>query len=133
MTEHTSARVVVGGKLAGYQGNGPGVIEEALMSIEAGQPLYAAGGFGGAAAAIARELGRDPAGWAPEGMPAGLDAEPVREVLAALAAAQDQHGEADDGLTEVQRRQLSATHRPGEIATLVVLGLALARRRDLDM
>jgi hypothetical protein len=46
------ARVVVGGKLGSFAGVLPGIAEEVLYSLEAGQPLYLVGGFGGAAAAI---------------------------------------------------------------------------------
>jgi hypothetical protein len=58
-----SARVVLGGKVGStpagpdgtsgvkwYWGRIPGVVEEALASVKAGQPLYLIGAFGGAAA-----------------------------------------------------------------------------------
>jgi SLOG-like protein len=35
------------GRRKGLQGNLPGVVEEALISLDAGQPIYLAGGFGG--------------------------------------------------------------------------------------
>jgi len=49
MTEKVSARVVMGGALSGFQGLYPGVFEEAVQSLEAEQPLYLVGAFGGAA------------------------------------------------------------------------------------
>lgn len=127
MTARTTARVVVGGKLTGYQGIMPGVVEEAMLSIEAQQPLYVAGGFGGAAAAVARALGRDDLSWAPAGLPAGEQATGVSETLNQLAIAAHGRLMADDGLDSAQRRALAATPRPGDIATLAVLGLARAR------
>jgi hypothetical protein len=51
-----SARVVVGGKLAQFSGFMPGVFEEVRLALEAGQPTYILGGFGGAAAALADAL-----------------------------------------------------------------------------
>ena len=39
----------MGGKLKGYQGLWPGVLEEGVIALRAGQPLYLLGLFGGAA------------------------------------------------------------------------------------
>ncbi|MGY1844443.1 hypothetical protein [Modestobacter sp. SYSU DS0875] len=124
---HTDARVVVGGQLTGHQGAMPGVIEEALLSLQSGQPIYVAAGFGGAAAAIARALGRDVSDWAPPDLPAGADAASVAvQQLTEVAA---NAISTEDGLEDAERRQLAVTHRPGDIATLVVLGLARLQGR----
>lgn len=47
-TIETAARVVMGGKLWGYSGLYPGVLEEAWWSIKLGRPLYLLGALGGA-------------------------------------------------------------------------------------
>jgi len=47
--ERTSARVVLGGKIAGSKSRYPGVLEEALISLRRGHPTYLLGAFGGAA------------------------------------------------------------------------------------
>src|SRR5437762_14359 len=73
VTALTDARVLVGGRLSGYAGTMPGLVEEAILSLQHRQPVYVAGGFGGAAAAIARVLGRDDLTWAPPGFPADSD------------------------------------------------------------
>lgn len=125
ITARTHARILVGGQLTGHQGAMPGVIEEALLSLQRGQPLYIAAGFGGAAAAVARALHRDPLDWAPPDFPAGADA--ASTALRRLPATADQATPADDGLHDAERRQLAATHRPGDIAALAVLGLARLR------
>jgi len=49
MQAKTSARIAMGGKLKGYQGLWPGVLEEGVIALRAGQPLYLLGLFGGAA------------------------------------------------------------------------------------
>jgi hypothetical protein len=49
MQERTSARIAMGGRLAGYQGLWPGVLEEGVIALRARQPLYLLGLFGGAA------------------------------------------------------------------------------------
>lgn len=131
VTAATAARVLVGGKLRNFQGAVPGLVEEALCSVAAGRPLYVSAGFGGAAAAVVRALGHDDLAWAPDGFPAGSDDDGVAAALAALTE-QARLSAVDDGLSEHDRRQLSATHRPGTIATLVVQGLARwsAARQD---
>jgi len=54
-------RIVLGGKLQGYSGLLPGIIEEVLLAIRRRQPLYIAGGFGGAARLAASAMdGRRP-------------------------------------------------------------------------
>ena len=60
MAKHTAARIVLGGAAVprskdrpGYGGRYPGIVEEAWRTLEAGQPLYVVGGFGGAAALVA--------------------------------------------------------------------------------
>jgi hypothetical protein len=56
VTAFAQARVVVGGKLIGFSGVIPGVVEEAYLSLKAGRPLYLVGGFGGAARAVCDQL-----------------------------------------------------------------------------
>lgn len=127
MTEMTDARVVVGGRLTGYKGSAPGVVEEAVLAARREQPIYAAGGFGGAALSVARVLGADPKGWTPPGLPAGADDKGARRSLEVLAKVTAGQVPGHDGLSEDQRSALTATHRPGEIASLVVLGLSRAQ------
>jgi SLOG cluster2/TIR domain len=56
ITEETDARVVLGGKVAGFSGLMPGIVEEVLLAIRRSQPVYVAGGFGGAAHVVAAAL-----------------------------------------------------------------------------
>ena len=56
MLEETEARVILGGRVEGYQGTMPGIAEEALLSLEAGKPLFLLGGFGGCARDVAEAL-----------------------------------------------------------------------------
>ncbi|WP_041795105.1 hypothetical protein [Pararhodospirillum photometricum] len=57
LTTLTCARLMIGGRCQGFTGRAPGLVEEAILSLKAGQPLYLAAGFGGATAEIARTLG----------------------------------------------------------------------------
>lgn len=57
VTTNSDARVVLGGKVEDYKGKMPGVAEEALVALQAGQPLFLLGGFGGCARDIAEDLG----------------------------------------------------------------------------
>lgn len=62
LTRACSARVAFGGKLKGYDGRLPGIVEEVFLALQAGQPVYLAGLLGGAAEALGRVLleGDDP-------------------------------------------------------------------------
>ena len=51
------ARIVLGGRVEGYRGAMPGIAEEACLSLEAGQPVFLLGGFGGCARDIAETVG----------------------------------------------------------------------------
>lgn len=123
VTDVCHARVLVGGRRDRFQGKMPGVIEEAILAIRAAQPIFLAGGFGGATHDVAAALGLPVEGWpqlAPERGP-WLDTltEAVREAGYELML---------NGLTEAENLRLSATHRPSDIATLVAVGLGRLRR-----
>lgn len=57
MREETDARIVLGGRLVGFRGDMPGIAEEAMLSLEAGQPVFLVGGFGGCTRDIAETIG----------------------------------------------------------------------------
>ena len=50
------ARILLGGRVEGYRGAMPGIAEEAWLSLEAGQPVFLLGGFGGCARDIAETI-----------------------------------------------------------------------------
>ncbi len=52
----TRGRVVLGGRPHTFMGFLPGIVEEVLLAIRAGRPVYVLGGFGGAARLVARAL-----------------------------------------------------------------------------
>lgn len=56
-TAMSHARVVLGGKVTDFKGCMPGIAEEALASLEMGQPIFILGGFGGCARDIVHRLG----------------------------------------------------------------------------
>ncbi|GLR85278.1 hypothetical protein GCM10007857_19880 [Bradyrhizobium iriomotense] len=56
----TSARIAMGGRLKGYQGLWPGVLEEGIIALRAGEPLYLLGLFGGAARLLIDALRGEP-------------------------------------------------------------------------
>jgi hypothetical protein len=64
MSARVDARVVMGGRMGvlsnpadAYQGAMPGIVEEAIVTLEAGKPLVVLGAFGGAARDVAIALG----------------------------------------------------------------------------
>ena len=57
MCANTDGRILLGGQVEGYKGRMPGIAEEALLSLQAGQPVFLVGGFGGCTRDIAETLG----------------------------------------------------------------------------
>ncbi len=119
MTTITDARVLIGGKETDYQGVAPGIIEEALLAIETGQPIYLAGGFGGATATVAHVACRMSSRWPPGAPAESLWTQRLEEILAADGWELNRNG-----LSEADNRRLATTHRPSEVASLVASGLA---------
>lgn len=110
MTEDCQARIVLGGKVAGHVGRYPGVLEEALLSVRAGRPLFVVGGFGGAAGALARHLAGERVG-----LLSAIDGLPV--------PAAGEWAELRNGLDADDNRRLAETSDVDEIVALVIRGL----------
>jgi hypothetical protein len=125
VTNNTDARIIVGGKLEGFQGRVPGVIEEAQLTIQARHPLLVSGGYGGASAAIAKLMRPiDFTAWTPsDDFPHGIDDVVIRSVLSGYeemyktVGGQIPHAES---LDEKLLHQLTISHRPADIATATV-------------
>lgn len=56
LTAASDARICLGGRTEGSSGRCAGIVEEAHMSLKAGQPLYASEIFGGASAQLIAPL-----------------------------------------------------------------------------
>ncbi|MBV9490021.1 MAG: TIR domain-containing protein [Verrucomicrobia bacterium] len=52
MSREADARILIGGRLTGFKGRYPGLIEEACLTLREKKPLFLAGGFGGCAQAL---------------------------------------------------------------------------------
>ena len=141
ITALSQARLVIGGRLTGYSGMVPGVVEEAWLSLAQKKPLYVVGAFGGAARAVSdRLLGIDRAefaeAWARQNIP---DYDAVlslyaqhggefrsMEQMGAEIAASASGGLAqalNNGLDEAENRELMHCTDPQRIARLVLSGL----------
>jgi hypothetical protein len=64
LATESQARIILGGKLTGYRGRYPGIVEESLESILSGGALYIVGGFGGASRAVYDAIAQNGAGTA---------------------------------------------------------------------
>jgi hypothetical protein len=117
----TQGRVLLGGKVAGFQGELPGLAEEALLTVEERKPLYLVGGFGGVTVDIIRALGIDDVKWLPPRSSAAAEDPRLTRGRDQLERVAGQR--VDNGLTGEENRRLAATHRPSEVASLVALGL----------
>lgn len=142
ITQLSSARLVIGGKLIGFAGVVPGVVEEAHLSLKNRQPLFLIGGLGGAARAVCDHLlGHE----RPEFNDA-WQAETVPDLIATLACAardsatlpsmsaighditacacNDLKSVLNNGLDHTQNLALMTTTDARTIAALVLQGLA---------
>lgn len=125
LMRHADAHLLLGGKRGGFLGTLPGLVEEALLALEAGLPVYLAAGYGGVTSDIAKTLGLT---GAPE-VPHPSDATPPDprfldglERLRALTDAPTWAG-LHNGLTDEENQQLAGSHYPQEIAALASRGL----------
>lgn len=118
-TKELYARVLIGGKIPDPEQHVvPGTLEEAVLTLEAGKPLYVCGGFGGIGAAVARKLGLPaPNGYVPS-VPED-DAE-TTELLSRIASYRSRN---ETGLSHSETEELATSHHPSAIAGLVLRGL----------
>ena len=136
MASDLGAAVVVGGRTRGQQGLIPGVVEEAVMALATGVPLFVAGGFGGCGGLIARAL----EGEHPEELSVGYQRTHTDGYDELLDAAKDTSAQPDydaviadltacgagglkNGLSETENRRLFATDDVDELIALVLRGL----------
>lgn len=141
ITELSQARLVIGGKLRGYAGVLPGVIEETWLSLKQKRPLYVIGGYGGAARAVSDLLQGRPRpeftdDWVRTNVP---DYDAVRSLYAkhggdTLSMAQIGEDIAacataglaqtlNNGLNEAENQELMCCSDAQRIARLVLTGL----------
>ncbi|MFG2629454.1 hypothetical protein [Streptomyces sp. NPDC048473] len=138
LTGRVDGQLLLGGKRDGFLGSLPGLLEEALLALEAGRPCYLAAGFGGVTADIARTLGVEAAPDAPRAPDTAsphLDPRLV-DGLRRLRALVDEPGRAGhlprgltNGLTAQENRVLTGTRSPLEIASLTAVGVERLRGR----
>lgn len=132
MVEHTAARVLLGGRRHATSSKLPGLLEEGLLALQAGQPLYLAAGLGGTTLDMAAVIDPQCAALCPR---QPTDPPPGPGAAAGLAALRAWIGDAgwqrlDNGLDDDENRHLAMTHRPAEIAALVSLGLGRWAQRQ---
>ena len=125
LTAHVDGRILIGGKRHDFGGRVPGLMEEALFALQAEQPLFLAGGFGGATHEIVRALSVDDGSWLPTVADALPDDERLvqgRNELEAFRRGATWAG-LRNGLSDEENRRLAASHRSSDIAALVGMGL----------
>jgi hypothetical protein len=54
--ESSSVRICAGGKLTGYNGKMPGVLEEIIITLDQNKPIYLLGGFGGVVGEVCKTI-----------------------------------------------------------------------------
>jgi hypothetical protein len=142
LTEVSQARLCIGGRKKGAQGRYPGVIEEALFSLEYHKPLYLVGLLGGAAHQIIQAIMKKPMpdDFCPDtaihchysSPPVRVtESETKRDGLAAREAIWEEfraygiHGLIkDNGLKEEENLQLFQANTIDEVIQTVLIGLS---------
>ena len=128
--QYCDARLLIGGKTQrksennpdGYIGNFPGIVEEALYTLRANRPLFIAGGFGGAAALLARELGLGPdLPIPPEALAEINQCDAYRKAIDEIKILFDY---TRTGLNNDDHRHLVTTQRASELGALIAKGLS---------
>lgn len=143
-----AGRIVLGGKLTGYVGRYPGVLEEALLDLRKGRPVFLVGTLGGAARLVYDSLRGEPreelttawvAGSKVDGQPrvpfydavrrlhldGGLEMKTPEELATELGGiAKGGLGAAlRNGLDDAKNHELATSTDPHRIVELVILGL----------
>jgi hypothetical protein len=130
LPQYCDARLLIGGKTQrksennpdGYIGNFPGIVEEALYTLRANRPLFIAGGFGGAAALLARELGLGPdLPIPPEALAEINQCDAYRKAIDEIKNLFDY---TRTGLNNDDHRHLVTTQRASELGALIAKGLS---------
>jgi len=108
----TQARVVLGGRTEKYKGRMPGIAEESFLALQAKQPLFLLGGFGGCTRDIAEtlrlvpDIDRPQSEW------------PNREAFKAFTDA-----DLNNGLTQTENATLAVTPHVDQAIALILRGL----------
>ena len=119
LTRASDARVVLGGRVEGYKGRMPGIAEEALTALQAGQPLFLLGGFGGCARDIAAMLGLSPS---PPSAPAWAGRDDFQSFDGSALR---------NGLTAAENVVLARTVHVDEAVALILRGLLRLAARPI--
>lgn len=112
MQQATDARVLLGGPVVGYRGTVPGIAEEAEMALQARQPTYLLGGFGGCARDIAETIGIAPI-W-----PGSRGDWPGRSAFQNV-----KHADFNNGLTSDELELLARSPHADQAVILLMRGL----------
>ena len=115
----TDARVLLGGQVANYKGRMPDVAEEALLSLQARQPLFLIGGFGGCTRYVAEALDlAEPWAGSPNGWAGRRELEEWTS------------SDLNNGLTLEENQELATTPFIGVAVVLVLRGIHRLRRQE---
>ncbi|NKM24325.1 hypothetical protein [Rhizobium laguerreae] len=114
MLAETHARIILGGRVDKFMGDMPGIAEEALYSLQAKQPLYVMGGFGGCARDVAEEIGVLE--------PNGVREWPGRDKFNSFKGKK-----LNNGLSPEENRILASTPHVDQAIVLILRGLTKAK------
>jgi hypothetical protein len=144
-TNETNARILIGGRVGQkehpYEGLMPGILEEALLSIQAKRPIYLIGAFGGCARSIIdtiEGISREELTWKyQKEMPFSEELHEIykeqkltwleyEEIVASLKASG--YSGLNNGLTTEENHELAITRSVERMVELIFLGLSKAAK-----
>lgn len=130
LVRRVDAHLLLGGRRGGFAGVLPGLLEEALLALETGVPVWLAAGYGGVTAEIAKALGIDGAPVVADPSDASPPDPRLLDGLARLRAlaADPARRVPGNGLTDEENRELAGCRDPLRITALVGRGLGRLRR-----
>ena len=140
ISDLAAASVIIGGKLTGFAGVVPGVIEEAYVALLSGKPLFLVGTFGGASGAVIDQMFGDGAQIFEDGSLGFPNLEEVQELfnkhggtylrLTEMGKVFSDKGEQgpsaalNNGLTDTENGELFTSSDARHIGELILTGLS---------
>ena len=135
LVDRSTVRVLLGGKVENRANSSDeedsvlGTLEEALLTLEAGKPLYISGAFGGVGTLLARELSLADSSMFPSVPSRSFLSPKNSEYLDRVCSIWNENDAASmTGLSQDELAQFALTTRPEEMIRMLISGTANVSR-----
>ena len=132
MEKNVDARIIIGGTLSNFKGRYAGIIEEFIIAAQKKHPIYLIGGFGGASKAIANKMQQGSFDLYKEALKGASYEDfinyynlnnPKNKINYKKITSIIKNYKFDNGLTDIENKQLWKSNNVIEIVALVLKGL----------